>query len=105
MVLIIVAGAVVLGLVITVAVLVGVVLPRLRNEFDPGPTFAPGELTPEESAVVAVPQPDGTVRVDQVLIFDVVVDRSTALLVGGGLGLLLIVLLVVLPHLLTRDKD
>jgi hypothetical protein len=72
MVLIIVAGAVVLGLVITVAVLVGVVLPRLRNEFDPGPTFAPGELTPEESTVVAVPQPDGTVRVDQVLIFDVV---------------------------------
>ena len=40
-----------------------------------------------------------------VLIFDVVVDRSTALLVGGGLGLLLIVLLVVLPHPLTRDKD
>ena len=40
-----------------------------------------------------------------VLIFDVVVGRSTALLVGSGLGLLLIVLIVVLPHTLTRDKD
>ena len=71
MVLIIVAGAVVLGLVVTVAALVGVVLPRLRPESGPGPAFAPGELTPEESTVVAVPQPDGTVRVDQVLIFDI----------------------------------
>src|SRR5688500_9436122 len=40
-----------------------------------------------------------------VLIFDVVVDRSTSLLVGGALGLLLVVLLVVLPHTLIRDKD
>ena len=40
-----------------------------------------------------------------VLIFDVVVDRATALSVGGGLGVLLVVLLVVLPFLLTRDKD
>jgi SNF family Na+-dependent transporter len=40
-----------------------------------------------------------------VLIFDVVVDRSTALLVGGALGLLLVILLVVLPHTLIRDKD
>jgi hypothetical protein len=40
-----------------------------------------------------------------VLIFDVVVDRSTSLLVGGALGLLLVALLVVLPHTLIRDKD
>ena len=40
-----------------------------------------------------------------VLIFDVVVDRSTALLVGGALGLLLVILLAVLPHTLIRDKD
>jgi hypothetical protein len=71
LVLIIVAGAVVLGLVISAAVVVGMILPRLRPEPDPGPTFAPGELTPEESTVTAVPQPDGTVRVDQVLIFDI----------------------------------
>ena len=71
MVLIIVAGAVVLGLVITAAVLVGVILPRFADDPETGPTFAPGELTPEESTVTAVPQPDGTVRVDQVLIFDI----------------------------------
>jgi Family of unknown function (DUF6328) len=40
-----------------------------------------------------------------VLIFDVVVDRSTALSVGAGLGVLLAVLIVLLPFLLTRDKD
>jgi len=40
-----------------------------------------------------------------VLIYDVVVDRSSSLLVGGGLGLLLVALLVVLPRLLTRDRD
>ena len=70
-VLAIVTGAAVLGLVITVGVLIGVILPRLRPVPDPGPTYAYGELTPEESTVTAVPQPDGTVRVDQVLIFDV----------------------------------
>lgn len=70
LVLIIVAGAIVLGLVITVVLVVGVILPRFQDKPDPGPTYAPGELTPEESTVTAVPQPDGTVRVDQVLIFD-----------------------------------
>ena len=40
-----------------------------------------------------------------VLIFDVVLDRSTALMVGAGLGVILVVLVVVLPFLLTRDKD
>jgi hypothetical protein len=40
-----------------------------------------------------------------VLIFDVVVGRSGSLLIGGALGLVLVVLLVVLPHLLTRDRD
>ncbi|HEV7876001.1 MAG TPA: DUF6328 family protein [Nocardioides sp.] len=39
-----------------------------------------------------------------VLIFDVVVDRATSLTVGGGLGLLLVALIVVLPFTLTRDK-
>jgi hypothetical protein len=38
------------------------------------------------------------------LIFDVVVDRAWALTVGGGLGLLLVALIVVLPFTLTRDK-
>ena len=66
----IVVGAVVLGLVITVAVLAGVVLPRLRRDPDPPPGYAPGELTPEESTVVARPQEDGTVRVVQLLTFD-----------------------------------
>jgi hypothetical protein len=40
-----------------------------------------------------------------VLIFDVVLGRSTALTVGAGLGVILVVLVVVLPFLLTRDKD
>lgn len=65
----IIIGAVVLGLVITVAVLAGVILPRLRQDPDP-PSYAPGELTPEESTVVVKPQADGTVRVDQTLTFD-----------------------------------
>ena len=39
-----------------------------------------------------------------VLIFDVVVDRATSLTVGGGLSLLLVALIVVLPLTLTRDK-
>lgn len=82
----IVVGAVVLGLVVTVGVLVGVILPRLRPEPETGPTFAPGELTPEESTVVARPQPDGTVRVDQVLIFDIapgLEDRPATWYLGG----------------------
>lgn len=69
-VLLIVIAAVVLGLVITAAMVFGVILPRLQPGPDQGPTFAPGELTPEESTITAAPQPDGTVRVDQVLIFD-----------------------------------
>jgi len=40
-----------------------------------------------------------------VLIYDVVVGRSTSLLVGGVLGVVLVVLIVVLPRLLTRDRD
>ena len=68
----VIVGAVVLGLAVSAGLLFGVVLPRLRPEPEPAPTYAPGELTPEESTVTAVPQPDGTVRVDQVLIFDVV---------------------------------
>jgi hypothetical protein len=70
-VVLVVVGAAVLGLVVTAAVLFGVILPRFKGEPESGPTFAPGELTPEESTVTAVPQPDGTVRVDQVLIFDI----------------------------------
>jgi hypothetical protein len=35
-----------------------------------GPSFAAGELTPEESTVVATPRPDGTVQVEQKLVFD-----------------------------------
>ena len=66
----VVIGAIVLGLVITVAVLAGVVLPRLRRDPDPPPSYAPGELTPEESTVVVRPQPDGTVQVLQTLTFD-----------------------------------
>jgi hypothetical protein len=71
-VIILVVGAAVLGLVVTVVAVVGFILPRLRPAPEPHPTFAPGELTPEESTVLARPQPDGTVRVEQVLIFDVV---------------------------------
>ncbi len=67
----IIVGAVVLGLAVSAGLLFGVILPRFEREPDSGPTYAPGELTPEESTVVAVPQPDGTVRVDQVLIFDI----------------------------------
>ena len=70
---IIVAAAAVLLLLVVAAVVVGVVLPR-RNDTDPpvmpGPSFAAGELTPEESTVVATPRPDGTVQVEQKLIFD-----------------------------------
>lgn len=66
----IVVGAAVLGLVVAIAVLTQVVLPRLRPEPAARPDYAPGELTPAESTVVAQIQPDGTVRVDQVLIFD-----------------------------------
>jgi hypothetical protein len=70
---IIVAGAAVLVLLVAAAVVVGVVLPR-RADTDPpvaaGPSFAAGELTPEESTVVATPRPDGTVQVEQKLIFD-----------------------------------
>jgi fumarate reductase subunit C len=40
-----------------------------------------------------------------VLIFDVVTDRSLSLTVGAALAALLVGLLVVLPFLLTRDKD
>ena len=40
-----------------------------------------------------------------VLIFDVVLGRATALTVGAGLGVILVVLVVLLPFLLTRDKD
>ena len=40
-----------------------------------------------------------------VLIFDVVLGRSTALTVGAGLGVILVVLVLLLPFLLTRDKD
>lgn len=69
-VVLVIIGAVVLGLVITVAVLVGVILPRLRGDPEPPPSYPPGELTPEESTVVVEPQPDGTVRVIQRLIFD-----------------------------------
>ena len=39
------------------------------------------------------------------LIFDVVLGRSTALTVGALLGVILVVLVVLLPFLLTRDKD
>jgi hypothetical protein len=70
---IIAVGVTVLVLAGVAAVGVGVVLPR-RDDTDPpvqaGPSFAAGELTPEESTVVATPQPDGTVRVEQELIFD-----------------------------------
>ena len=70
-VILVVLGAVVLGLVITVAVVAGVVLPRLRPDpAPPPPGYAPGELTPEESTVVAEPRADGTVRVSQTLTFD-----------------------------------
>jgi hypothetical protein len=85
-VLAIVIGAVVLGLVITVAVLFGVILPRFERGPESGPTYAPGELTPEESTVTAIPQPDGTVRVDQVLIFDIapgLEDRPATWYLGG----------------------
>ena len=68
----VVVGAAVLGLVVVAAVLFGVILPRFQPGPESGPTFAPGELTPEESTITAVPQPDGTVRVEQVLIFDIV---------------------------------
>jgi hypothetical protein len=85
-VVLVVIAAVVLGLAVSAGLLFGVVLPRLTEDPDSGPTFAPGELTPEESTVTAVPQPDGTVRVDQVLIFDVVPgleDRPATWYLGG----------------------
>jgi hypothetical protein len=68
---IIVAGAIVLALLVVAAVVFGVILPRYAApEVQAAPTFAPGELTPEESTVVASPQPDGTVQFEQRLIFD-----------------------------------
>jgi hypothetical protein len=69
---IIVAGAVVLALLVVAAVLVGVVLPRRDTSLTvpAGPTLGAGELTPEESTVVATPRPDGTVHVEQKLVFD-----------------------------------
>ena len=70
-VVLIVIVAVALGLAVSAGLLFGVILPRFERDPESGPTFAPGELTPEESTVTAVPQPDGTVRVDQVLIFDI----------------------------------
>ena len=89
-VVVLVVGAAMLGLVVTVVTLVWVIMPRLRPAPEPRPTFAPGELTPEESTVLARPQPDGTVRVDQVLIFDVVpgleADPATWYLGGTRIG-------------------
>lgn len=84
-VVLVIIGAVVLGLVVTVAVLVGVVLPRLRRDPGPPPSYAPGELTPEESTVVAKPQEDGTVRVIQLLTFDAGpgTDRPLTFYLGG----------------------
>ena len=82
----IIVGAVVLGLAVSAGLLFGVILPRFERDPESGPTFAPGELTPEESTVMAVPQPDGTVRVDQVLIFDIVPgleDRPATWDLGG----------------------
>ena len=59
-------------MLLVVAVVVGVVLPR--RDAGPtivaGPSFSAGELTPEESTVIATPQPDGTVQVEQKLVFD-----------------------------------
>ena len=69
---IIVAGAVVLALLVVAAVVLGVVLPR-RDSMQPvdaAQRFGAGELTPEESTVVATPRPDGTVRIEQRLVFD-----------------------------------
>jgi hypothetical protein len=71
---IIAVGVTVLVLAGVTAVVVRVILmPCCDNPGPPvaaGPSFAAGELTPEESTVVATPQPDGTVQVEQKLIFD-----------------------------------
>jgi hypothetical protein len=69
---IIVAAAAVLVLLSVAAVVVGVVLPRRGDDppVEAGPTFAAGELTPQETTVVATPRPDGTVQVEQKLVFD-----------------------------------
>ena len=70
--LIIVAGAIVLAMLLVAAVVVGVILSRRDPDVPAaaGPSFAAGELTPEESTVIATPQPDGTVQVEQKLVFD-----------------------------------
>lgn len=69
---IIVAGAVVLALLVVAGLVIGVILPRRGTDrtVEAAPTFAAGELTPEESTVVATPRPDGTVHVEQRLVFD-----------------------------------
>lgn len=69
-VIVLVVGVAALGLLTSVAVLFGVIIPRLRQDSDPPLSYPPGELTPEESTVVVTPQPDGTVRVAQWLTFD-----------------------------------
>ena len=85
---IIVAGAVVLTLLLVVAaVVIVVILPRRDSNLtlEAAPSFAAGELTPEESTVVATPRPDGTVQVEQRLVFDAGpgVDFPVTWYIGG----------------------
>ena len=77
-----------LALLVVAVVVFGVLLPR-RNTYPTAgaaPSFAPGELTPEESTVVATPRPDGTVHVEQKLVFDAGpgVDFPVTWYIGGS---------------------
>jgi hypothetical protein len=60
-----------------------------RDDFDPpvaaAPTVAAGELTPQESTVVVTPRADGTVAIEQKLIFDAGsgLDAPVTWYVGG----------------------
>jgi hypothetical protein len=60
-----------------------------RGDSDPpvaaAPTVAPGELTPQESTVVVTPRADGTVAIEQKLIFDAGsgLDAPATWYVGG----------------------
>ena len=84
---VIVAGAVVLTLLVVAAVVIVVILPRRDSNLtvEAAPSFAAGELTPEESTVVATPRSDGSVQVEQRLVFDAGpgVDFPVTWYIGG----------------------
>ena len=82
---------IILGSASVLVIVALVVVLLVRREAEPigttpsGPSFAPGELTPEETVVVATPRPDGSLAVAQTLVFDAGpgLDRPVSMDVGG----------------------